>query len=91
MLEASLHISEHLPTGSKGIWAVVHCETWIALGELEWIPFPVLRKSIDINLLGAARLTQIMLPLVRRTNGRIIFLSSGKPIFYFILLISLFI
>lgn len=52
MLEASLHISEHLPDGAKGIWAVVHCATWIALGELEWVPFPVLRKSIDINLLG---------------------------------------
>lgn len=52
MLEASLHISEHLPEGAKGIWALVHCATWIALGELEWVPFPVLRKSIDINLLG---------------------------------------
>jgi len=28
--------------------------------------------------IGAARLTQIMLPLVRRASGRIVFLSSGK-------------
>lgn len=77
MLEASLHISEHLPEGAKGIWALVHCATWMALGELEWVPFQVLRKSVDINLLGAARLTQIMLPLIRRTGGRIVFLSSG--------------
>lgn len=52
MLEASLYISEHLPDGANGLWAVVHCATWVALGELEWIPFAVLRKSIDINLLG---------------------------------------
>lgn len=52
MLEASLYISEHLPDGATGLWGVVHCATWIALGELEWIPFAVLRKSIDINLLG---------------------------------------
>lgn len=52
MLEASLYISEHLPDGAKGLWALVHCASWIALGELEWIPFAVLRKSIDINLLG---------------------------------------
>lgn len=52
MLEASLYISEHLPDGATGLWAVVHCATWVALGELEWIPFAVLRKSIDINLLG---------------------------------------
>lgn len=52
MLEASLYISEHLPDGATGLWAVVHCASWVALGELEWIPFAVLRKSIDINLLG---------------------------------------
>lgn len=52
MLEASLYISQNLPDGANGLWAVVHCATWVALGELEWIPFPVLRKSIDINLLG---------------------------------------
>lgn len=98
----------------------MHIAQWVALGELEWIPFAVLRKSIDINLLGksfshkaatkhcikasrwiaarsflrthrtvtvwtfsltkgAARLTQIFLPLVRRANGRIVFLSSGIP------------
>jgi len=77
MLEASLYISEHLPDGASGLWAVVHCATWVALGELEWIPFAVLRKSIDVNLLGAARLTQIFLPLVRRANGRIVFVSSA--------------
>lgn len=75
MLEASLFISQNLPEG--GLWAVVHCATWVALGELEWIPFAVLRKSIDVNLLGAARLTQIFLPLIRRANGRIIFVSSA--------------
>jgi len=77
MLEASLYISEHLPDGAKGLWGLVNCASWMALGELEWIPFAVLRKSIDINLLGAARLTQIFLPLIRRSNGRIVFLSSA--------------
>lgn len=37
---------------STGLWAIVHIAQWVALGELEWIPFAVLRKSIDINLLG---------------------------------------
>uniref|UniRef100_A0A7G3AFF8 Putative d-beta-hydroxybutyrate dehydrogenase n=1 Tax=Lutzomyia longipalpis TaxID=7200 RepID=A0A7G3AFF8_LUTLO len=77
MLEASLHISENLPDGARGLWAVIHCAAWVALGEFEWIPFNVLRKAIDINLLGTARLTQIMLPLVRRANGRLVFLSSA--------------
>lgn len=77
MLEASLFINEHLPDEATGLWALVHCDGWCAIGELEWIPQGVLKKSIDINLLGTVRLTQIMLPLVRRTNGRVIFLSSA--------------
>jgi len=77
LLEASVFVSEHLPHGAQGLWAVIHCAHWIALGELEWIPFAVLRKSLDLNLLGSARLTQIMLPLVRRAGGRVVFLTSG--------------
>lgn len=49
----------------------------MALGELEWIPFSVLRKTVDTNILGTARLIQIMLPLVRRAKGRIINVTSG--------------
>jgi len=52
MLEASLTVSEELPDGASGLWALVHCAQWVALGELEWIPISVLRKSIDVNLLG---------------------------------------
>uniref|UniRef100_A0A336M7P3 CSON005882 protein n=1 Tax=Culicoides sonorensis TaxID=179676 RepID=A0A336M7P3_CULSO len=77
MLEASLYIAEHLPDGATGLWGLIHCESFNALGELEWIPFPVLRKALDVNVLGASRLTQIMLPLIRRAHGRVIFLSSA--------------
>ncbi|KAH8372576.1 hypothetical protein KR009_000135, partial [Drosophila setifemur] len=77
LLEAARYVSQHLPHGAEGLWSVVHCAHWIALGELEWIPFAVLRKSLDLNLLGAARLTQIFLPLVRRAHGRVVFLTSG--------------
>ncbi|XP_044248732.1 D-beta-hydroxybutyrate dehydrogenase, mitochondrial [Drosophila takahashii] len=77
ILEAARYVSQHLPHGAEGLWSVVHCAHWIALGELEWIPFAVLRKSLDLNLLGAARLTQVFLPLVRRAHGRVVFLTSG--------------
>lgn len=32
--------------------------------------------------IGAARLTQIFLPLIRRANGRIVFVSSGKNLLF---------
>jgi 3-hydroxybutyrate dehydrogenase len=52
MLEASLFVAENLPEGATGLWALVHCDIWCALGELEWLPFSVMRKTIDINVLG---------------------------------------
>lgn len=52
MLEASLYVAEHLPDGATGLWGLIHCESFSALGELEWIPFPVLRKALDVNVLG---------------------------------------
>lgn len=37
----------------------------------------VIKRATDINLLGPIRLTQVMLPLVRRARGRIVFVTSG--------------
>lgn len=52
MLQASLNIAENLPDGPSGLWALIHAECFTGLGELEWIPFPVMRKALDINVLG---------------------------------------
>ncbi|XP_023022668.2 D-beta-hydroxybutyrate dehydrogenase, mitochondrial [Leptinotarsa decemlineata] len=77
ILAASLYAVEHLPDGAPGLWAVVHAQSWVALGEIEWIPPQVIKKAADINFIGPTRVTQIMLPLVRRAKGRIIVVTSG--------------
>lgn len=77
ILAASLYAVEHLPDGAPGLWAVVHAQSWVALGEIEWIPPQVIKKAADINFIGPTRVTQIMLPLVRRARGRIVVVSSG--------------
>ncbi|CAH0553737.1 unnamed protein product [Brassicogethes aeneus] len=77
ILSASLYAVEHLPDGAPGLWAVIHAASWVALGEIEWIPPQVIKKATEINLLGPTRVTQIMLPLLRRARGRIIVLTSG--------------
>jgi len=82
MKEAATFIEKNLPDGSLGLWALLHCEQWTAIGELEWIPQEVLKKAIDVNIMGTVRLTQIMMPLVRRGGGRIIFLTSALSKIY---------
>lgn len=41
ILAASLSVVEHLPDGAHGLWAVVNAASWVALGEIEWIPLQV--------------------------------------------------
>ncbi|KAJ8984264.1 hypothetical protein NQ317_007497, partial [Molorchus minor] len=49
ILAASLYAVEHLPDGAPGLWAVVHAQSWVALGEIEWIPpqimLPLVRRA----------------------------------------------
>ncbi|XP_020707487.2 D-beta-hydroxybutyrate dehydrogenase, mitochondrial isoform X2 [Athalia rosae] len=71
-----LYINEHLPDGAPGLWALVNAEAWVALGECEWIPSTVLKRSVDVNFIGITRLTQVFLPLVRRSKGRIVLAGS---------------
>lgn len=42
-----------------------------------YINLQVFRKALEMNLLGPTRLNQVMLPLIRRAHGRIVYLSSG--------------
>ncbi|XP_043280464.1 D-beta-hydroxybutyrate dehydrogenase, mitochondrial [Venturia canescens] len=73
---AFLYVNENLPEEAPGLWAIVHSAAWVALGECEWVPQSVLKRTVDINFLSVARVTQVFLPLIRRSKGRIILVSS---------------
>jgi NAD(P)-dependent dehydrogenase (short-subunit alcohol dehydrogenase family) len=45
-------------------------------GPLEFLPVDELRRQFEINVFGALAVTQAMLPLLRRTRGRIVMISS---------------
>ncbi|XP_043605503.1 D-beta-hydroxybutyrate dehydrogenase, mitochondrial isoform X2 [Bombus pyrosoma] len=68
-----LHI---LQLDITSLWALIHAAAWVTLGECEWVPPSVLKRSIDINFIGLARLTQVFLPLIRRSKGRVVIVSS---------------
>lgn len=82
MYEAVKFIEQHLPNDAIGLWALVPCDQWTAIGELEWIPTEILKKALDVNIMNTVRLTQIMLPLIRRGGGRLIFLTSALSKIY---------
>lgn len=54
-------------------------------GPLETVPLEDLRHQLEVNLVAYVAVTQAMLPLIRRAEGRIVFLSSigGRVAFPF--------
>jgi 3-hydroxybutyrate dehydrogenase len=50
ILAASLYAVEHLPDGAPGLWAVIHASSWVALGEIEWIPPQVSTPRVEKTL-----------------------------------------
>lgn len=76
ILAAALYIKENLPHETSGLWAVLNSATWAPFGEVEWVPFAVYNQAVEVNLLSVIRITQVFLPLVRKTKGRIVNIVS---------------
>ncbi|QNE16930.1 SDR family oxidoreductase [Kribbella qitaiheensis] len=64
--------------GSDGLTAVVNIAGEGIAGPLELLPIDSLREQLEVNVIGQVSLTQLALPLVRRTGsgGRIVFVGS---------------
>ena len=45
-------------------------------GPLELVPLPELRRQLEVNVVGQVAVMQAVLPALRRSRGRIVFVSS---------------
>lgn len=61
---------------AAGLWGLVNSAQCASFGEVEWVPLSVYREAAEVNLLSLIRVTQVFLPLVRRTKGRIVNIVS---------------
>lgn len=48
----------------------------LSLCPIEWTPMEVFKRSADVNLWGMIDVTKTFLPLVKKTSGRVVNLSS---------------
>jgi NAD(P)-dependent dehydrogenase (short-subunit alcohol dehydrogenase family) len=62
--------------GESGLDALVNNAGVAFAGPLEFLPLDVLRRQLEINVIGQVAVTQAFLPLIRRATGRIVFISS---------------
>lgn len=72
--QAKQLVQSRLP--EKGLWALVNNAGISAWGETEWFPIEKYKQVAEVNLLGSIRTTLAFLPLIRKSKGRIVFMSS---------------
>jgi NAD(P)-dependent dehydrogenase (short-subunit alcohol dehydrogenase family) len=63
--------------GHNGLWGIVNNAGWATYGEVEWVQMDTYRKIWEINVLGVIRGVQIVLPLLRKSKGRVVSITSG--------------
>jgi NAD(P)-dependent dehydrogenase (short-subunit alcohol dehydrogenase family) len=59
-----------------GIYGLVNNAGIAVAGPLEYLPLEDLRRQFEVNVIGALALTQALLPLLRRSLGRIVNVGS---------------
>ena len=62
--------------GSGGLDGLVNNAGIAVASPMEFVPIDELRRQIEVNLIGQVAVTQAFLPLLRRSRGRIVNVSS---------------
>jgi NAD(P)-dependent dehydrogenase (short-subunit alcohol dehydrogenase family) len=52
-----------------GLWGIVNNAGWSTFGHVEWVPIPICRKSLEVNVWGMMRVIRAFLPLIRQSKG----------------------
>ncbi len=56
--------------------AVVNNAGVVVAGPIEAVPIAELRRQLEVNVVGQAAVTQAVLPRLRKSRGRVVFVSS---------------
>jgi NAD(P)-dependent dehydrogenase (short-subunit alcohol dehydrogenase family) len=62
--------------GNAGLAGLVNNAGIGTGGPIEFIPLDDFERTIDVNVMGVVRTTQVMLPLLRLARGRVVNISS---------------
>jgi len=62
--------------GEGGLDGLVNNAGIAVLGPLETIPLEDFRRQVEVNLTAQVAVTQALLPTIRRSRGRVVFVSS---------------
>ena len=74
--EAAKAIASHLGPGQTLQGLVNNAGIMVQSGPAEWTPADNFEKMFAVNLIGASRVTNSVLPLLRKSRGRIVNVAS---------------
>jgi len=60
----------------NGLWCLLNNAGVLDPGPIEWVSDEDMKKSINVNLWGAVNVAKAMIPLVKKSKGRIITTTS---------------
>jgi NAD(P)-dependent dehydrogenase (short-subunit alcohol dehydrogenase family) len=70
-------VTSKLPAG-KGLWGVLNnAGIGGRAGRCEWLSIKDYQQVLDVNLLGMINVTMTFLPLIKKSRGRIVNMSSA--------------
>lgn len=65
-----------LAVGNRGLHGLVNNAGIVVAGPLLFLPIEQLRNQLEVNVLGSVAVTRHFFPLLRKGNGRIVFMGS---------------
>jgi short-subunit dehydrogenase len=74
--EGAFTAAEELVRQLDGVDVLVHCAGAISLGPIDDAPVEQLDEQYQVNLRSPFVLTQAMLPLLRKSQGQVVFVNS---------------
>ncbi len=72
--DAALQVTQVV--GDAGLDALVNNAGIVIAGPLEILPLESFRQQLEVNLMGTLAMTQAFLPLLRKSSGRLVNVSS---------------
>ncbi|CAL1277607.1 unnamed protein product [Larinioides sclopetarius] len=74
--EAVTYVEANLPPGEKGLYCLVNNAGVLAYTDFELMTPKMCEEVLSINLMGTIRVTKHFLPLISRSPGRIVTITS---------------
>jgi len=81
VMKAVEYIECNLPLGCEGLWAVINNAGVCVCGEYDWQTMQQIESQVSVNITGTLRVTKMFLPLLKRSQGRLLMVSSVAGVY----------